>query len=153
MGGLPHFNPDHEGDTLPSAVAALRHRVHRADALVICTPEYAGALPGSLKNLLEWLIGDDDPRSIYRKPVAFINVSPRGAAEAHESLRKVLGYAHADVLEDVNAEIPVAPSMIGTDGEVDDESWRTEIGRLMRTLRTGSAARRQNDPDPAGGCA
>ena len=59
-------------------MAELRTLVHRADALVICTPEYTGALPGSLKNLLEWLIGDGDTRSLYRKPVAWINASPTG---------------------------------------------------------------------------
>ena len=43
------------------------------------TPEYAGAMPGALKNLLEWLIGDEAPRSIYEKPVGWVNTSPRGA--------------------------------------------------------------------------
>ncbi len=28
-----------------------RHQVHTADALVLSTPEYAGAVPGSVKNL------------------------------------------------------------------------------------------------------
>jgi chromate reductase, NAD(P)H dehydrogenase (quinone) len=38
---------------MPSAVADLRAHIAEADAIVICTPEYAGALPGALKNLLE----------------------------------------------------------------------------------------------------
>ena len=62
---LPHFNPDDDVDPLHPAVARLRALVHESDALLISTPEYAGALPGSLKNLLEWLIGDDQPGSIY----------------------------------------------------------------------------------------
>ena len=61
---------------------------------------YAGALPGSLKNLLEWTVGDG---GTYRKPVAWINVSgpaaPTGGTDAHDSLRKVLGYVHADIVE------------------------------------------------------
>ncbi len=102
MGGLPHFNPDddREGDPVHGAVAELRAQVSAADALLICTPEYAGALPGALKNLLEWTVGD---AGTYRKPVAWINVSggaaPTGAADAHDSLRKVLGYVHADSVE------------------------------------------------------
>jgi len=74
MGGLPHFNPDddREGDPVHGAVAELRAQVSAADALLICTPEYAGALPGALKNLLEWTVGD---AGTYRKPVAWINVS------------------------------------------------------------------------------
>lgn len=47
MGTLPHFNPDddREGHAVHPAVAELRAQVKAADALLICTPEYAGALP------------------------------------------------------------------------------------------------------------
>lgn len=54
------------------------------DGVVFSVPEYAGALPGSFKNLLDRTIGDDQPGSIYEKPVAWINASPRGAVNAHE---------------------------------------------------------------------
>jgi NAD(P)H-dependent FMN reductase len=135
LGALPHFNPDDDADPLPPAVAELRTLVHQADALVLCTPEYAGALPGSLKNLLEWLIGDDDARSLYSKPVAWINASPRGAADAHDSLRRVLGYAHATLLDDVSAEIPVSAALIGVDGAVHDEPARDQIRDMMCRLR------------------
>jgi chromate reductase len=53
LGKLPHFNPDDESDPLHPGVAALRGRIHGADAVVFSTPEYAGALPGSFKNLLD----------------------------------------------------------------------------------------------------
>ncbi len=134
LGALPHFNPDEDVDPLPPSVADLRTQVHQADALVFCTPEYAGALPGALKNMLEWLIGDDDARSIYTKPVAWINASPRGAVAAHDSLRTVLGYAHAAVLDDVNAEIPIPSSSLGTDGEIGDQDLRERIRRVMEAL-------------------
>jgi chromate reductase, NAD(P)H dehydrogenase (quinone) len=54
MGSLPHFNPDddREDGLVHPAVADLRGHIAGADAILICTPEYAGALPGSLKNLL-----------------------------------------------------------------------------------------------------
>ena len=81
---LPHFNPDDDVEPLPPAVAELRAAIRDADALCFSTPEYAGALPGSFKNLLDWTIGDDQVGSIYEKPVAWINTSPRGAAEAHQ---------------------------------------------------------------------
>ena len=55
--GLPHFNPDDDADPLPPAVADLRARIAAADAVLFCTPEYAGALPGSFKNLLDWTVG------------------------------------------------------------------------------------------------
>jgi ABC-type cobalamin transport system ATPase subunit len=48
---LPHFNPDDDHEPWPSAVAELRAAVRNADALLLCTPEYAGDMHGSLKNL------------------------------------------------------------------------------------------------------
>ncbi len=58
---LPHFNPDDDRPPLHPAVAELRLAIRASDAILFCTPEYAGALPGSFKNLLEWTIGDDQP--------------------------------------------------------------------------------------------
>ncbi len=48
--GLPHFDPDLDRDPLPAPVAALRGLLAGANAVVLCTPEYAGALPGAFKN-------------------------------------------------------------------------------------------------------
>lgn len=60
IGDLPLFNPDDdaEGASVPPAVAAMRAEVAGAEAILICTPEYAGALPAAMKNVLEWTIGD-----------------------------------------------------------------------------------------------
>ena len=122
MGSLPHFNPDHDRAPLDPAVSELRSAIREADALLFSTPEYAGALPGSFKNLLDWTVGDDRAGSIYEKPVAWINVStaPGGAADAHESLRKVLGYVGASVVEAACAHLPVRRGAVGTDGLVSE---------------------------------
>jgi chromate reductase, NAD(P)H dehydrogenase (quinone) len=134
LGALPHFNPDHDTDPLPAPVAELRWQVRAAAALVFSTPEYAGALPGSLKNLLEWTIGDGDAGSIYRKPVAWINASPRGAANAHESLRKVLGYASALIVEEACVEVPVTGAMVDGDGLIADSVARDRIASVFAVL-------------------
>src|SRR5580700_10191300 len=107
LGELPHFNPDDDIDPLAPAVEQLRASIRMVDALVFSTPEYAGALPGSFKNLLDWTIGDDQPGSIYQKPVAWVNVSAHGAVNAHESLRKVLCYATAEIIEEACAQVSV----------------------------------------------
>ena len=80
--GLPHFNPDEDRTPLPTSVTDLREQIRSADAVLYSTPEYAGALPGSFKNVLDWAVGDDQPDSMSGKPVAYINVSARGAALA-----------------------------------------------------------------------
>jgi chromate reductase, NAD(P)H dehydrogenase (quinone) len=143
---LPHFDPDIDRDPLPPAVAELRTAVHANDAILFCTPEYAGALPGSFKNLLDWTIGDDQPRSIYEKPVAWINASasPTGAADAHDSLRKVLDYAHAPVIKEACASVPVQRQAVGEDGLINDPAIRSEILRALTTLVTSATP---IDPD------
>ncbi len=135
MGGLPHFNPDLDQPPLDPTVAQLRTMIHSADAILFSTPEYAGGLPGSFKNLLDWTIGDDQPGSIYRKPVAWVNTSaaPTGAANAHESLRKVLGYAHASLIEGACTAIPVARQAVH-DGLLADPNIRSSITHTLKLL-------------------
>src|SRR5262249_39669943 len=141
LAGLPPFNPDDDEEPLPAAVAALRTSIRAADALLFSTPEYAGALPGSFKNLLDWTIGDDHPGSIYEKPVAWINASPRGASHAHESLRVVLGYAHASVVEQACLPVPVTAGDVDEHGLVGDADARATIaaalGALADAIRAG----------------
>lgn len=112
--GLPHFDPDDDRDPLPAPVDRLRAELAAADAVLICTPEYAGALPGSFKNLLDWTVGG----GTYRKPIAWINASwaPTKAAGAHDSLRTVLGYVDADIVESACVHIPVGRPDIGAAG-------------------------------------
>ena len=101
---LPHFNPDDDFEPLPGPVTELRAQVQAAGAVLFCTPEYAGALPGSFKNLLDWSVGGPE---MYEKPVAWINASTRAAAHAHGSLRTVLGYIHAEIVEGACVHVPV----------------------------------------------
>ncbi|HTW99361.1 MAG TPA: NADPH-dependent FMN reductase, partial [Acidimicrobiales bacterium] len=137
---LPAFNPDHDRNPLPSSPARLRSAIHRVAAIVFSTPEYAGALPGALKNLLDWTIGDDRPGSIYDKPVCWINPAPRGASGAYEELRTVLGYVHARIVEEACRWVPIAPSMVGLDGRVHDvrarNLIRTGLAALVETVRS-----------------
>ncbi len=125
LGELPLFNPDDdvEGAAVDPRVAEMRAAVHRADALLICTPEYAGALPAALKNLLEWTIGD---AGTYQKPV--------GAADAHASLRKVLGYAGAEIVEAACARVPITRQQVGADGLIADDAARREIAQVVARL-------------------
>jgi len=136
LDGLPHFSPDRDRVPLHPSVVNLRATIRASDAMLFCTPEYAGALPGSFKNLLDWTIGDEHPGSIYEKPVAWVNVSatPTGAANAHDSLRKVLDYAHASVITDACTSIPVMRQMVRDDGLIGEPPVRAQILSALTTL-------------------
>jgi NAD(P)H-dependent FMN reductase len=138
MGRLPHFNPDDDptdGVGLDPEVAALRAALAAADALLLSTPEYAGALPGSFKNLLDWTVGGGQT---YGMPVAWINVSgeaaPSGGADAHDSLRKVLGYTGAEIVEDACLRLPLARGDVGEDGLVAPSDARAKIVEAVHAL-------------------
>ncbi|MBS1883613.1 MAG: NAD(P)H-dependent oxidoreductase [Actinobacteria bacterium] len=138
MGRLPHFNPDEDpadGVGLDAEVAALRAALGESDALLLSTPEYAGALPGSFKNLLDWTVGGGQT---YGMPVAWINVSgaaaPSGGADAHKSLRKVLGYTGAQIVEDACLRLPLSRDDVGEDGLVAPSEARSRIASAVSAL-------------------
>ncbi len=133
MSDLPHFNPDLE-DQLPESVEKLRSEIHSSDAILLSTPEYAGALPGSLKNLLDWTIGDAETGSIYEKPIGWLNVSPRGARGALTELRRVLEYAHARIVDDAVADVPITLDLVGPDGVIRDPVTRDQLAVVLRSV-------------------
>jgi NAD(P)H-dependent FMN reductase len=74
----------------PPEVDELLDRISACDAVVFSTPEYAGGLQGTLKNLLDWTVGGGQ---LYGKPVAWLDVANSGrGAGARAQLRTVLGY-------------------------------------------------------------
>ena len=127
LADLPAFNPDHDGDRLPPAVAALRGEIAAAAAVLFCTPEYAGTLPGSLKNLLDWTVGGGE---IYGKPAAWINVAVGGRGTgAQEHLAMVLRYVGAVPVAEACVHVPVPRDATGPDGTITDPVIRIASGR------------------------
>ena len=105
---LPHFNPDADGKTMPPEVARLRTAVAAADAVVISTPEYAHALPGSFKNALDWLVSAPP---FAGKIVAILHAS-RGSTWALDSLREVLKTMSARIIEPASALLPLGSNQL-----------------------------------------
>jgi chromate reductase, NAD(P)H dehydrogenase (quinone) len=133
LADLPAFNPDDDQDgRLPASVVDLRQQLAAADAVLFCTPEYAGSLPGSAKNLLDWTVGGGE---LYRKPVAWINVAAAGRGEqAHATLATVLGYVGAVPIETACRRVVVARDAIGPDGIVTDVAARAGIAAVLQTI-------------------
>lgn len=138
--GLPHFNPDLEQSGPSASVSELRRVVRTSDALLVCTPEYAGAMPGALKNLLEWTIGDT---VMSGKPTGWINPStaPQRAAGTYESLRTVLTYTGAAIIEQACVDVPVARHAVGGTGTVDDPSITPRIRGAVLALTSSTVGR------------
>ncbi|MGW2425962.1 NADPH-dependent FMN reductase [Streptomyces sp. NPDC001709] len=132
---LPHFNPDDDTDRLPAPVAGLRAALDRADGILICTPEYAGTLPGSFKNLLDWTVGGTE---ICDKPTAWVNAAAPGRGQGAEAtLRTVLGYTGAKIVEPACARIPVGRDALGEDGLITDQRARSQLAEILGMLASG----------------
>jgi chromate reductase, NAD(P)H dehydrogenase (quinone) len=84
VGALPHF--DGREEDAPESVLAFRKKIREAAGVLICTPEYAFGVPGSLKNALDWTVGTGD---FVDKPVALITASSQGE-KGHEALQWIL---------------------------------------------------------------
>jgi chromate reductase len=133
LASLPHFNPDDDGQNPPAAVARFRARLAEAGALLFCTPEYAGALPGSFKNLLDWSVGGGE---MSGKPVGWVNssVGPTAGAGAHAELRTVLTYLDAVIVEAACVQVPVTRADVAGDGLVSDPAVRAQLAAVMAAL-------------------
>ncbi|NIZ14791.1 NADPH-dependent FMN reductase [Phaeobacter sp. HF9A] len=72
---LPVFSPDLEAAPLPQMVQGFADQIAQSDGLIIASPEYVRAIPGGLKNAIDWLVSRPE---IIGKPVALIHGSHRG---------------------------------------------------------------------------
>lgn len=133
LAGLPFFNPDNDHDPLPPAIRDLRTAIDNASALLFSTPEYAGAMPGALKNLLEWTVGGVE---IAGKPTGWINPSTtvQRAAGTYESLRVVLEYTDARLVPAACLDVPVPRALIGEDGIIRDAGTRARLDAVIAAL-------------------
>ena len=126
---LPHFDPGLDNDDPPETVTALRQLLTEADGIIICTPEYAYGVPGSLKNALDWTVSSG---SLVGKPLALITAST-GGQNAHAALLLILGALSANLLEDATVLISFIRSKMDGDGNIKD----VETAERLKNAFTG----------------
>ncbi|WP_170118864.1 NADPH-dependent FMN reductase [Dyadobacter jiangsuensis] len=119
---IAHFSPGLP-DTEP--VARLKAAIAKADAVVICTPEYAFGVPGTLKNALDWTVGTGD---LNDKPVSAISASPlnSGGNNALASLLLTLTALGTKKTDACALSIPNVKGKI-TEGRVTDAHTLNEL--------------------------
>ena len=124
IGHLPFFNPDLDGDSLPSEVAEFRKVIGAADGLLISSPEYARGVAGVMKNALDWLVGSLE---FPDKPVALINTSAR-ATHALAALTITLETMSARLVREASITLP----LLGTVNDADSIAANAELARPLR---------------------
>lgn len=102
--GIPFMNQDAEMN-LPEPVIRVRAEVKKADGIWIFTPEYNFAVPGVLKNLLDWLSRPLVPgdfasgTAIAGKKVTMSGVGGKNATKnVRADLKKLLDFIKTEVI-------------------------------------------------------
>jgi NAD(P)H-dependent FMN reductase len=100
---LPIFSPDSEGKKTPMVVCEFLETVSVADGIIISSPEYVRAIPGGLKNAIDWMVSRFE---IIDKPISLVHASHRGD-DMLASLRLVLSTVSSNFLENLFFRIPL----------------------------------------------
>lgn len=129
--GLPHFDPDLDAAGAPPEIEEFRAEVAAADAVLFSTPEYAHALPGALKDALDWLVGSGE---LVDKPVAVMSASPGldGGVIAGDALVALLGVLSARVVAQL--AVGAVRAKRADDGSFRDTATLDEVAAVVHAL-------------------
>ena len=132
LGDLPPFNPDLDGEGAipPAPVQALRRQVAAADALLICSPEYAHGVPGVLKNALDWLVSGPE---IPYKPIGLLAASSR-SAHAQASLAETLRTMSTVMVPGASITVPLDGRRLDAGGIAADPALAALLRAALDTL-------------------
>lgn len=127
---IPHFNPDLDNELGPAAVEQFRKSLRQSDAILICTPEYAVGVPGTLKNAIDWTVSSME---FSNKPVALITGSTSGQ-KAHQSLLGTLLILEAKIVADTQLVVSAIKTKVNDECEIIDEATFQKIDLLINQL-------------------
>ncbi|MGA0709557.1 MAG: NADPH-dependent FMN reductase [Ilumatobacteraceae bacterium] len=103
---LPHYDGDLDTASPPSEVVVWRQSIMDASAILFVTPTYNHALPGVLKNALDWASRPFGEHCLVGKTVAVLGCSPgsSGSKQGVAYLRTILPFLGATL---VGEEVPL----------------------------------------------
>lgn len=129
---LPLYSSDYDSD-YPPVARAYKQAIADSDAILFVTPEYNRAIPGGLKNAIDWASRPWGQNSFTRKPSAVIGASigAIGTAVAQQNLRSVLSFCNSQQMNAPEAYIHFTPDLISDDGEVSNESTKEFLRNYM----------------------
>jgi chromate reductase, NAD(P)H dehydrogenase (quinone) len=136
IGTLPFFNEDLEAAGDPEAVRRFKDAISNANAVLIATPEYNGAVPGVLANAIDWASRPPGNSVLRNKPVTVMGavLGKSGSANAQAALRGVLSRVGAVVVPDPQVLVPYASRLFDEQVNLRDEDTREEIRQLVEAV-------------------
>lgn len=131
---IPLFNQELEVPTLP-AVASARKAVLAADAIWIFSPVYNFSIPGTVKNLLDWLSRALDlsetrgPSALQDKIVTVSSVANAGHEQLFAIYKDLLPFIRTQVVGDFTA------------ARINDSAWAD--GKLVLEDKVAASLKQQ----------
>ena len=133
LGRLPHFDDSKEEYT---EVTRWRKLIKESDGVLICSPEYAFGVPGSLKNALDWTVSTGE---LVHKPLALITAAT-GGDKAHAALLNTFTALSTNVTEETSLLISYIRAKMNPAGEITDaatlEAIQKVLSSLLSTIKT-----------------
>jgi len=151
LASLPHFSPELDGppggEGVPDAVRDLRGLLAGAGGALVCTPEYAYGMPGSLKNALDWLVTSGE---LWCLPVVALSASPSalGGEKAHAALLLTLSALEAQVVAEGSLSIPFVTTKVSKGGEITDPATARAVQMSLAALARAVEVRRAANSFP-----
>lgn len=132
IANLPLYSPDYDAEYPPEG-RDLKEAIASVDAVLFVTPEYNRAIPGSLKNAIDWASRPYGRNSFAGKPSAIIGASTGaiGTALAQQNLRGVLNFCNSPQMTAPEAYIQFRPGLFAEDGEVADPTTAQFLADFM----------------------
>lgn len=134
---LPLYDGDLEdAEGIPAAVQTLADQIRAADAIVISTPEYNKALPGVLKNALDW-VSRTKGGPWRDKPVAIMSAAGgrAGGERSQFSLRLCLTPFRPRLLPGPEVLVGDSGNAFDAEGRLIDARYVKALQELMDLLR------------------
>jgi chromate reductase len=133
---LPFYNEDLERAGDPPAVRTFKQALERADALLICTPEYSYSIPGVLKNALDWASRPSGRSVLRRMPAAIMgaSVGRSGTMRAQLHLRQIFVQIGVIPLPGPEVYVTFSPDKFNSLGELSDQGSLDQIRVMLTAL-------------------
>jgi chromate reductase len=134
---VPYFNEDLEPENvMPESVKKIKQTLAEADGFLIVSPEYNLALPGPLKNALDWA-SRGKPSPLFGKPVSLMGATmgTLGTITMQNSLLPFFRWMNMPVVMQPQILISLVQTKFDEKGSFTDESGKKMIQQNLENLK------------------
>lgn len=131
---VPTFDGDlEEAEGIPRGAAELRRRLTANDAFILACPEYNGAMPGAIKNLIDWT-SRFRPQPFDGRHGLLLSASPSlaGGNRGLWSLRVPLEHLGGRIFPDMFSLAMAHKALV--DGDIADATLRARFAKNIQAF-------------------